>query len=181
VPERIQLRRTPGWRLPPGARSVARPTIYGNPFGLLDELGHGNPLRPFLDAAVLEVTDLDSRAYAVISPSLRSIAVAAHRLWLKDQPTLIEQARRELRGCDIGCWCSLPDAGQPDHCHGYTWLLVANDLEIPTGRTILSAMTCVSCSYDGYGRAFEQQPNGTWRCEACPPPAEGAPSADRAG
>jgi hypothetical protein len=32
MPERIQLRRVKGWRLPPGAASVARPTKWGNPF-----------------------------------------------------------------------------------------------------------------------------------------------------
>lgn len=131
MPERIQLKRTRGWRLPPGARSVARPTIYGNPFGLEDELARGNPLRPYLDAAVLEVTGVDPAADDVVIPTLRVVAVAAHRLWLKDQPALIEQARRELRGCDIGCWCSLPEAGQPDICHGFTWLCVANDLPLP--------------------------------------------------
>jgi hypothetical protein len=36
MPERIQLRRTKGWRLPEGAVSVARPTKWGNPFRLND-------------------------------------------------------------------------------------------------------------------------------------------------
>lgn len=31
-PERIQLRRTKGWRKPPGAVVVARPTKWGNPY-----------------------------------------------------------------------------------------------------------------------------------------------------
>lgn len=32
MPERIQLRRTAGWRKPAGAVTVARPTRWGNPF-----------------------------------------------------------------------------------------------------------------------------------------------------
>jgi hypothetical protein len=32
LPRRIQLRRTKGWRKPPGAVVVARPTRWGNPF-----------------------------------------------------------------------------------------------------------------------------------------------------
>ena len=32
MPERIRLRRTPGWKLPEGAVSVARPSNFGNPF-----------------------------------------------------------------------------------------------------------------------------------------------------
>ena len=31
-PKRIQLRRARGWRLPDGAKSVARPHGWGNPF-----------------------------------------------------------------------------------------------------------------------------------------------------
>ena len=32
MPERIQLRRTKGWRMPEGAVYVGRPTMLGNPF-----------------------------------------------------------------------------------------------------------------------------------------------------
>jgi Domain of unknown function (DUF4326) len=32
VPRRIQLRRAKGWRKPPGAVVVARPSKWGNPF-----------------------------------------------------------------------------------------------------------------------------------------------------
>lgn len=32
MPKRIQRRRTKGWRMPPGAVYVGRPTIYGNPW-----------------------------------------------------------------------------------------------------------------------------------------------------
>jgi hypothetical protein len=37
--ERIQLSRRRGWRLPAGARSVARPTEFGNPFGYRQHTG----------------------------------------------------------------------------------------------------------------------------------------------
>lgn len=33
-PARIQLRRTKGWRKPPGAVVVARPTRWGNPYSI---------------------------------------------------------------------------------------------------------------------------------------------------
>ena len=32
MPQRIQRRRTKGWRLPPNSRYVGRPTKWGNPF-----------------------------------------------------------------------------------------------------------------------------------------------------
>jgi hypothetical protein len=37
MPERIQLKRTRGWRLPEGAVSVARPTRWGNPWRVGDK------------------------------------------------------------------------------------------------------------------------------------------------
>ena len=37
-PKRIQLKRTKGWRMPPNAKSVARPHKWGNPYSV-DEYG----------------------------------------------------------------------------------------------------------------------------------------------
>jgi hypothetical protein len=37
VPQRLQLSRKKGWRLPPGAIACARPGPWGNPFILLRE------------------------------------------------------------------------------------------------------------------------------------------------
>jgi hypothetical protein len=36
VPSRIQLSRAKGWRKPPGAVVVARPTRWGNPYSVAD-------------------------------------------------------------------------------------------------------------------------------------------------
>lgn len=36
MPQRIQRRRTPGWRMPEGAVYVGRPGRFGNPFAYLD-------------------------------------------------------------------------------------------------------------------------------------------------
>jgi hypothetical protein len=35
-PRRVQLRRTPGWRKPPGAVVVARPSRWGNPYTIAE-------------------------------------------------------------------------------------------------------------------------------------------------
>lgn len=46
MPERIQLRRTEGWRKPEGAIVVARPTKWGNPFTYRSESpAHGGLVR----------------------------------------------------------------------------------------------------------------------------------------
>lgn len=130
APERIQLKRTRGWRLPPGARSVARPGKYGNPFGLLREIGRDDPLRPYLDMALEDMSggslDLSRDHYDTVAPHLPSVAVAAFRYWLRDQPGLVEAAKKELRGKPLACWCPVPAGGEPDNCHRAVWIEVAN-------------------------------------------------------
>jgi hypothetical protein len=44
----------------------------------------------------------------------------------------VEDVRRELAGKDLGCWCPLPAAGEPDHCHGSALLDVANTIALRT-------------------------------------------------
>lgn len=47
MPERIQLRRTKGWRKPTGAIVVRRPTRWGNPFSVAEH-GRAEARRLFL-------------------------------------------------------------------------------------------------------------------------------------
>lgn len=91
MPDRIQLRRTKGWRKPAGAVVVARPSRWGNPHRL-EDVGR--------DAAI-----------AAYERDLR-----AGRL-----PFGVDDVRRELRGRDLACWCSLED-----RCHADVLLAIAN-------------------------------------------------------
>jgi hypothetical protein len=130
MPERIQLKRTPGWRLG-DAVVVTRATKYwGNPFRLTMLIGRDDPLRPYLEAAVAEVThgviDFTASHYGKICPATRKVAVVAFGLWLADQPELVAMARSLLTGRDLACVCPLPAEGKPDICHGAVWLEVAN-------------------------------------------------------
>ena len=77
LPVRIQLRRTKGWRKPPGAIVVARPSRWGNPHRV-DEVGRAEAVRRYRD-------DLN-----------------AGRL-----PFSVDDVRRELAGHDLACWCPL--------------------------------------------------------------------------
>lgn len=77
MPERIQLRRTKGWRLPTDTVVVARPSRWGNPF----RLGSDTP-------------------DVVVAKYLFWLGDAA-------QAELREAIRAELRGHDLACWCSL--------------------------------------------------------------------------
>jgi hypothetical protein len=81
MPMRFQQRREKGWSKPPGGRCVSRPSRFGNPFEP-DRLG-------------------DPAAYAA--------AAARFREWVTspEQAELLAEARRELRGRDLGCYCRL--------------------------------------------------------------------------
>lgn len=45
----------------------------------------------------------------------------AYEQWLRERPHLIAQAKRELIGSDLVCWCA------PRRCHAETLLRVANE------------------------------------------------------
>jgi Domain of unknown function (DUF4326) len=102
VPDRIQLRRSPGWRKPPGTIVVARPSRWGNPFVV------GRP------AGGVLVRD-------------RADAVELYRQLLADSPEERAAARSQLAGRDLACWCPLRAAdGSRGPCHADVLLEIAN-------------------------------------------------------
>lgn len=50
----------------------------------------------------------------------RAEVIAKYREWLLSQPELVAEAKRELRGKVLGCWCV------PNDCHGDVLAEVAN-------------------------------------------------------
>ena len=121
VPQRIQLKRTKGWRLPPHCVVVSRPSPFGNPFTLNDILQEAGG-------------KLDARA-------ARAEAVRRFAVWLgcKPDPTrrfaklypdrkaAVLRRLPDLRGKDLACWCPLtyPD-GAACPCHAIILLELAN-------------------------------------------------------
>lgn len=98
-PQRIQLKRTKGWRMPENTVKVDRTTKWGNPFVI-----GGGPLGRFA---------LDHEG-----------AVGFFREMLAD-PELREAAGyptdlTPLAGKNLACWCSGP------HCHADVLLELAN-------------------------------------------------------
>jgi hypothetical protein len=111
-PTRVQLSRAKGWRMPENTVSVARPTVFGNPFTV---------------EAAREV------GYRGDDDALRDMCVRSFRLWLGDREAFWSgpdaEARRaailsrlpSLRGKNLACWCKL---GSP--CHADVLLELAN-------------------------------------------------------
>lgn len=136
MPERIQLRRARGWRLPPGAVSVARPSRWGNPFrigGLVDEpgpwKGPAAPRRTGLPGTY-RTRDITGAEYEYVVREVRdrADAVALFRAYIRfhDDEWSPEVIRRELGGRDLACWCPLD--GQP--CHADILLAISNGWEV---------------------------------------------------
>jgi hypothetical protein len=112
MPERIQLSRAKGWRMPPNTVKVDRTTKWGNPF-----VKHA-------DGAAME------RSVAV--GCFTSLLAREGSWWPNPRPwpkgkipaapfTTVDDVRTELRGKNLACWCSLDGP-----CHADVLLRIAN-------------------------------------------------------
>lgn len=115
--ERIQLRRTKGWRKPENTVVVSRPSRWGNPYRVIRVTG-GMYVVCGPDGP--KDTDL---CYETYSAAVEH-AVFCFRRELVGIRAL--NAMAELRGKNLACWCPLPKDGEPDHCHAAVLLEVAN-------------------------------------------------------
>lgn len=116
-PQRIQRRRTKGWRKPGNAVIVSRPSRFGNPFTVAGAMEWGG---------------------AETTEQARELCTTAFRQWLRGNrdwwmgPEADATRERiltdlpQLRGKDLACTCPLPADGQPDHCHAAVLLKLAN-------------------------------------------------------
>ncbi|CPT66826.1 Uncharacterised protein [Mycobacteroides abscessus subsp. abscessus] len=124
MPQRIQLRRSAGWRKPEGAISVTRPGRWGNPFKVVCA-----GTEPGLFSRRRE------RVWTVAGPGTffqgtgthdwaAAYAVRLYRRWLLGSMKRVEDLVPLLRGHDLCCWCPL-DAP----CHADVLLELANQKE----------------------------------------------------
>jgi hypothetical protein len=122
APRRIQLRRTKGWRKPPGSIVVSRPSKWGNPFRIERASSRRDgPLDMW--AVTLEGRWLvrfdDKRDAATDAVDRYRGSVLTEAMWPRvPWPHAI---RVHLAGHDLACWCP-PD--QP--CHADVLLELAN-------------------------------------------------------
>lgn len=101
--ERIQLKRTKGWRMPQGAVIVDRRTMWGNPFKPGQRLT-AFPWRELAD----KVRD---HAHAVELFESYARITSGYDVLVQEK----------LRGKDLACWCAIGDP-----CHADVLLEIAN-------------------------------------------------------
>lgn len=118
-PQRVQRKRTKGWRMPENTVYVGRGTKWGNPF----RVGEETTIQKYPRYISLPILS------GVVHPLTRREAVRLYRYLIDipkefDQPRLLftaSDARAELVGKDLACWCSPEDA-----CHADVLLELAN-------------------------------------------------------
>ncbi|QYB01454.1 DUF4326 domain-containing protein [Rhodococcus sp. USK10] len=101
--QRVQRKRTKGWRMPEGAVFVGRPTKWGNPF------------------RVGSMTYLTGKKAGQKIDAEGVVAMYRHQLTRECNEEARELIRAELAGRDLACWCSLSDP-----CHADVLLEIAN-------------------------------------------------------
>lgn len=131
MPVRIQLRRTKGWRMPAGAVKVDRSTKWGNPFRERDlvwlavALGFRGDREGRIEASVelfRRWRGLPHQDGPLAGQGVCGVAINIHVLMHGDRISVqTPPDPKELRGCDLACWCRLD---QP--CHADVLLELAN-------------------------------------------------------
>lgn len=116
APQRIQRKRTKGWRMPEDAVYVGRPSKWGNPFTIASGLEIGY-LRP---------EDSDERHRGFVTECFRQWLAYGEQggWWFEDgrvQNAWVLDHLFDLHGRDLACWCPLD---QP--CHADVLLRLAN-------------------------------------------------------
>ena len=114
-PQRVQLKRTKGYRMPPNTVSVARPSRWGNPFLVreyrAEAVKRGFYEEPEMMMAALAVHDYEKAIESPVGldfPTRQRFVNIRDSLW-------------KLRGKNLACFCQLD---QP--CHADVLLALAN-------------------------------------------------------
>lgn len=119
MPERIQLRRTKGWRQPPNTVKVDRTTEWGNPFRISNVGSHDANGKPVIKPWWVEMKGGDKVwRFATKSEALdASVKLFGHAM----TDRMKDRVRLALRGKNLACWCR---PGNP--CHADVLLEIAN-------------------------------------------------------
>lgn len=108
MPIRIQRRRIKGWKMPQNTIYVGRPSVYGNPFKIGDDVsGHG----------IIKTQEHLVQVYREWLQLRKSGAYGERPEWRKETEVMLQK----LKGKNLACWCALNKA-----CHADVLLEFAN-------------------------------------------------------
>lgn len=118
--KRIQRKRTLGWKMPPSAKYVGRPTKFGNPFKLRGDMIYfdASYRRKILDKWVLFYDDGGHSIEEVVeiyndllfNPDSKKYDVENE---IRDKFRIMRDSISELNGKNLACFCNVK---QPCHC-----------------------------------------------------------------
>jgi len=119
-PQRIQRKRSKGWRMPEGAVYVGRPGRWGNPFRVPFKYRWADDQPcPYPGPA----RETQGEWEQLERCETLHHAVFWYEAWITRMvPTIAQDAVTYLAGRDLACWCPLD---QP--CHGDVLLRIANE------------------------------------------------------
>lgn len=107
MPDRIQLSRAKGWRMPPDTVKVDRSTRWGNPFKIGVCICSGQGL-DYTEEKIITAAQAVQAFQEMLQLQVRAFPTEA-------------EIRRHLRGKNLACWCK---PGTP--CHADVLLDLAN-------------------------------------------------------
>lgn len=119
-PQRIQRKRTKGWRMPEGVVAVSRPSFWGNPFAVGKVAAHRHRSGAHPYDFYTDYHQIASAAQAV-SLYRKIITDPVEHQYIGHNTPTVHAIRTELAGKDLACWCPLD---QP--CHADVLLEIAN-------------------------------------------------------
>jgi hypothetical protein len=119
MPQRIQRKRTKGWKMPEGVVSVTRPGKWGNPFqvGQWAKIGSnfGGISAHYYLVGWVPPLDPNEPGWQYLETTEQAVAMFRH--WMG----ITKPDVSELQGKDLACWCK---SGEP--CHADVLLEMAN-------------------------------------------------------
>lgn len=120
MPERIQRRRTKGWRAPENTAYVGRGSRWGNPWVVV-QTPRGWAANWIPGGPGPKPSAQNQWRDAPTQHAAHAIAVELYRDFAENTPTFTAEARTHLAGRNLMCWCppELP-------CHAEVLLRIAN-------------------------------------------------------
>lgn len=127
TPQRIQRRRTKGWRMPPNTVYVGRGSAYGNPFRIGDlaegmdmRAGGVNVVHEGKPHHYMDAREVVARYAKMVNPYRHHGPTSTLDCFFLSVAQM-QDIQTNLRGKNLACWCALD---QP--CHADVLISIAN-------------------------------------------------------